>query len=185
MNHRLRHAVRTPSLQEISWLAVIALGSAALSAAFIADANATDLAKSEIVVVNKAGVDSALAIDFGHKFLTAVQVSDALSSRSTVTQGGSSNQANVVQSGRALSITISQDGLLNTVSASQTGQLNSLDLTQRGNGNQAVFNQSGGSQATLSQVGDMHSAVINQSSTAPNISIRQSGVGTVVQTTQY
>ena len=153
------------------------LVAAGLMAALFSSARASDLAKPEFIIVTQAGI--------GNAFNTGVVRAAVATAHSAVSQHGSGNRADIVQSGKSHSMTVQQDGSLNTVAATQTGFSNSLDLTQQGNNNHAVFNQTGGTRASLSQIGDLHRAEINQSFTSPDIVIHQSGVATVVRTTQY
>lgn len=167
-------------------LAIVVAAGLLISGLFMAVAKASDLAKPELIPISPSSISKALTVDLqGKNNKSATLGVDAATSQSSILQLGNANQANVSQMGKSLTVNLTQIGNFNTVFSTQTGLQNSLELTQQGSGNQASFIQSGNSRASLSQIGDLHKAEINQSSTAPTIAVRQTGTGTVVQTTQY
>jgi len=169
------------------WQGCIArLCAATMIAALFHSAKATDLGSPELTPVTRGGVNGALGAEMNmasRRVASGIGNSAALVS--TIVQQGSANQISLVQSGKSNYANVDQQGTFNSVSANQRDQSNSLDVAQQGNGNSANFNQTGGTRASVIQTGDLHKADIYQASTSPNIVIRQSGIGTVVQTTQY
>lgn len=149
-------------------------------------AGASDLAMPELALVTKIGVQGALGADIN---LASRQRLAGMNSTpmlvSTVVQSGEANQVSLTQGGTSNTFSASQQGAFNTVTANQEGQSNSLEVSQQGNNNLANFSQPGGVRASVIQTGDAHKAEVYQTAASPNIVIRQSGIATVVQTTQY
>lgn len=144
---------------------------------------APDLAGPELKPVTAGGAQLAIDAAIGMAGRRLLPLTGAASA--TLVQQGQSNRIDLVQGDRANVLNATQQGALNAVSASQQGMANVLDVSQQGNGNAVNASQAGGTHALVIQLGDAHRADIYQTSTSPNIVVRQSGAGTVVQTTQY
>ncbi|KQQ87024.1 hypothetical protein [Massilia sp. Leaf139] len=149
-------------------------------------AGTPDLAAPEITLVTQEGVHRAI---IGAVDPSGARGAFVLNARpptiAQVTQSGNANEVNIVQSSGSNTVGVRQEGNANSVKASQQNQSNSLEVIQQGNGNHANFTQAGGTRASVMQTGDAHQANIYQTSASPSIVIRQSGAGTLVQTTQY
>lgn len=157
-----------------------------LNAASAHAAQAVDLAAAELKPVTQTGIHGALGADMAlaNRRLVAVG-GNAASQLSAIVQQGDANQVSLTQSGGTNQVTAHQQGISNSIAANQQSQFNSLDLTQQGNGNAANVTQAGGARASVEQIGDAHRADVYQTSASPTIAIRQTGIGTVVQTSQY
>ncbi len=157
-----------------------------LNAAPTYAAQGTDLAAAELKPVTRTDIHSALGADMTQASQRLVAVGGNTASQSSaIVQQGDANQVSFTQSGGTNRIAAVQLGTSNVISASQQNQFNSLDVAQQGNGNAAHFTQAGGARASVEQIGDAHRADVYQTSASPTIAIRQSGSGTVVQSSQY
>jgi hypothetical protein len=162
----------------------LALACATLSN--LALAGATDLGAPELRPVTAGAVQAAIGADGAQaNRRPAPNLGDAAGLVSRLAQHGKGNRIELVQTGGSNEVLVDQHGSGNRMAARQESQFNRLDVAQQGNGNTASFSQAGGARASVSQIGDSHRADISQTLNSPAIVIRQTGIGTVVQTTQF
>lgn len=165
---------------------IVLIFATMLNAAPVQAARDSDLAAAELKPVTRTDIHAALGADMAPAGQRLLALGGNTSSQvSAIVQQGDANQVSLTQSGGSNQIAAYQQGTSNSISANQQNQFNRLDVAQQGNGNAANFVQAGGARASVEQIGDAHRADVYQTSASPTIAIRQSGSGTVVQTSQY